>query len=193
MSIPSLETGGAERQFVELASGLTARGHEVLTVTLGHGGPLQAALSETRLVALGKRNRLDNVRVAIKLAGLLRSFLPHIHYAFLPTCCVVGAMLKPLSPTSRLVMGLRATDVVHSAYSYGRAGRIMHGLEARLSGLADLVIANSHTGRQDALARGFEADTTVVVPNGIDTARCQPDKALGLPLRETWGIGPNER
>lgn len=192
LSIPSLETGGAERQFAELAAGLARRGHDVLAVALGRGGSLESALGGARLISLDKRSRLDNVRVFLRLASLLRSFRPQVHYAFLPTCCVLGGLLKPFFPSTRLVMGVRATDVVHAAYSYGRAGRLLHGLEARLSGLADLVIANSEAGRRDALARGFKADTTVVVANGIDTGRCRPDRGLGLPLRAAWGVGPGE-
>ncbi|MDQ7834276.1 MAG: glycosyltransferase [Humidesulfovibrio sp.] len=192
LSIPSLLPGGAERQFAELAAGLAARGHAVLAVALERGGPLESALGGAQLAVLGKTCRLDNVRVAWKLAGLLRSFRPQAHYTFLTAACVLGGLLKPFFPAVKLVMGLRATDVEHAAYSYGRAGRLMHGLEARLSSMAELVVANSHAGRQDALRRGFSADRTVVVPNGIDTARCRPDRVLGLPLREAWGIQPGE-
>jgi len=192
LSIPSLLPGGAERQFAELAAGLAARGHAVLAVTLERGGPLETALGGAQLAVLGKTSRLDNLRVAWNLAGLLRSFRPQAHYTFLTAACVLGGLLKPFFPAVKLVMGLRATDVEHAAYSYGRAGRLMHGLEARLSSMAELVVANSHAGRQDALQRGFRADRTVVVPNGIDTARCRPDRELGLALRRDWGVGPGE-
>lgn len=192
LSIPSLETGGAERQFASLAAGLAERGHEVLAATLGHGGPLAAGLGGARLVELGKRTRLDNLRVACMLAGLLRSFRPQAHYAFLPTACVLGALLKPLTPSARLVMGLRATSTHHAAYSHGRASRLLYGLEARLSRRADLAIANSGAGRADALRRGFAAERLAVVPNGIDTARLRPDRELGLEFRTELGVGPDQ-
>ncbi len=192
LSIPSLLPGGAERQFAELAAGLAERGHEVLAVALERGGPLQDSLGAARLAVLGKTSRLGNVRVATGLAGLLRSFRPQVHYAFLSLPCVLGALLKPFFPATRLVMGLRATDVDHSAYAYGRASRVMHALEALLSSRAELIIANSEAGQRDALARGFRPDRTVVVPNGIDTGRCQPDRELGLGLRAAWGIAPSE-
>lgn len=192
LSIPSLMPGGAERQFAELAAGLSARGHQVLAVALERGGPLETALGEAQLVVLGKTCRLDNLRVAWKLAGLLRSFKPQAHYTFLTAACVLGGLLKPFFPAVKLAMGLRATDVEHAAYAHGRAARLMHGLEARLSSLAELTIVNSHAGRQDALARGFRPDRTVVAPNGIDTARCRPDRALGVALRGDCGIQPGE-
>jgi glycosyltransferase involved in cell wall biosynthesis len=186
LSIPSLEPGGAERQFAELARGLAGRGHEVIAVTLGQGGPLADSLGGARLVELGKRGRWDNLRVAARLGALLGDFRPSAHYAFLPTACVLGALLT-FARRTPLVMGLRATNVLHADYAYGHAARILHGLEARLSGRAALVIANSATGRADALARGFAPGRTVVVPNGIDAARLTPDRALGAPLRAEWG------
>jgi len=186
LSIPSLEAGGAERQFAALACGLAARGHEVLAVTLGRGGALAASLGRARLIELGKRSRLDNARVALALAGVIRRESPQIHYAFLPSCCVLGALLTPLFPAARLVFGVRATNVA----GLGRAGRLLHWLQARLSARAALVIANSEAGRADCLGRGFPAGRTVVAPNGIDTRRFRPDKALGAELRAQWGCGP---
>lgn len=191
LSIPSLALGGAERQYAELARGLSARGHEVLCAVLGQGGPLESELGGARLVLLEKRSRLDNPRMALRLAGLLRSFRPHAHYAFLSTPCVLGALLKTLFPATRLVMGVRATPVDHADYSCGRAGALLHRLESGLSPLADLVICNSEAGRAHAVSRGMAPDKLRVVPNGIDTARCRPDRALGLPLREEWGAAPH--
>lgn len=190
LSIPSLALGGAERQFAELARGLDARGHEVLCAVLGRGGPLEAELGGARLVLLEKRGRLDNARMVLRLAGLLRSFRPQAHYALLSTPCVLGALLKPLFPATRLAMGVRATPVDHADYSCGRAGALLHRLEAGLSPLADLVICNSEAGRGHALSRGMAAHRLRVVHNGIDTARCRPDRALGLPLRKEWGVAP---
>ncbi len=189
LSIPSLAAGGAERQFAALASGLAARGHEVLAVALGQGGPLAADLGAARLIGLGKTSRLDNPRVALALARLLRREAPQVHYAFLPTCCVLGALLKPFFPATRLVFGSRATKVE----GLGQAGRLLLGLEARLAHRADLVIANSKAGQDFCLGRGFPADRVRVVDNGIDTMRFCPDRSAGAALRTQWGVGPGQR
>lgn len=185
LSIPSLERGGAERQFAALAAGLAARGHEVLAVTLGRGGPLAADLGGARLAELGKASRLDNLRVGLALAGLLRSQRPQAHYAFLPSCCVLGGALTALVPSVPLVMGVRATRLESQAL----AGRTLLGLEAWLSRRAALVVANSQAGRACCLDRGFPEKALRVVPNGIDTERFRPDRALGLRQRRQWGVG----
>jgi glycosyltransferase involved in cell wall biosynthesis len=189
LSIPSLERGGAERQFAALASGLAARGHDVLAVTLGRGGPLAASLGGARLVELGKASRLDNFRVALALAGLLRRETPAAHYAFLPSCCVLGGLLTALVPAVPLVMGVRATAVAGLTPS----ARLLLGLEAKLSRRAALVIANSQAGQRHCLERGFAASRLRVVPNGIDTGRFRPDRELGLALRREWGVADGER
>ncbi|MFH1913882.1 MAG: glycosyltransferase [Pseudomonadota bacterium] len=190
LSIPSLMLGGAERQLTELAVGLSMRGHTVLVVALDQGGPLDKALGKAQLVILGKRGRWDNFRVALRLASLLRSFKAHAHYAFLTTPCVLGALLKPLAPASKLVMSVRATDVEHNAYVHSSAEALLHRIEARLANQAALIISNSHAGKTDALARGFPANKTIVQPNGIDTTRFRPNKDLGEDLRQSWGCSP---
>lgn len=189
LSIPSLAAGGAERQFAALAAGLAARGHEVLAVTLGRGGPLALGLGAARLIELGKTSRLDNLRVAFALASLLRTEAPQVHYAFLPTCCVLSALLKPFRPATRLVFGSRATKIE----GLGQAGRLLLGLEARVAHRADLIIANSKTGQAFCLGRRFPADRVRVVDNGIDTMRFRPDRSLGAALREEWGVEHGQR
>ncbi|GAB6126967.1 glycosyltransferase [Humidesulfovibrio idahonensis] len=189
LSIPSLAAGGAERQFAALASGLAARGHEVLAVTLGRGGSLAASLGQARLVELNKTSRWDSPRVALALAGLLRRAAPQVHYAFLPSCCVLGGLLAPFFPAVRLALGVRATNVA----GLDPAARLLLALEARLSRRAGLVIANSRAGLRHCLGRGFAAARAVVVPNGIDTERYRPDKTLGAALRKAWGASEGHR
>jgi len=182
LSIPSLARGGAEGQFAALAAGLAARGHQVTAVTLGQGGPLARELGGARLVALGKTSRLDNPRVALALASLLRRERPAVHYAFLPSCCVLGGLLTPFFPQTCLVMGVRASALA----SPSAASRLLLALEARLARRAALVIANSQTGLRHCQARGYAPAATAVVPNGVDTGRFRPDRAQGEALRREW-------
>ena len=194
LSIPNLLPGGAERQFAELATGLARRDNEVLAVTLGPGGPLASIIVGARLLHLNKRTRLDNLRVLFSLASLLRQTRPQVHYTFLSAPAVLGGVLRPLFPDTRLVVGVRATQVDFSHYGYGRAGRLMDRLEAHAARQADAVIANSLAGRDDCLKRGVPVQRCHAVPNGIDTDRCRPGKSLGIELRHKWaadgGKGP---
>lgn len=193
LSIPSLERGGAERQFAALAAGLAARGHEVLAVSLGSvgpsAGPLAAELGGARLLSLGKTSRRDGPRVALALAGLLKREQPAVHCAFLPSCCVLGGLLQSFFPATRLVMCLRASRLE----GLGVAARLLLGLEARLSRRAALVLANSRAGMADAKSRGFPPQCLRLLENGVDTERFRPAPELGAPLRSQWQPEPGGR
>lgn len=192
LSIPSLMPGGAERQLVALANGLHRRGHRVRVVALGSGGPLATELDGPDLDVLGKRSRLDNLRVLRELARLVRTSRPQAHYGFLTAPNILGAMLRPLFPRVPLVMGVRASAVDFSQYDYGRAGRLATRLEARLACLAQAVVVNSQAGLTLCLERGYPKDRCVVIPNGIDTRRFRLDRASGATLRANWGASATD-
>jgi glycosyltransferase involved in cell wall biosynthesis len=61
-------------------------------------------------------------------------------------------------------------------------------LEVWLSRRADLIIANGHAVRADAIRRGMPPDRIGVVPNGIDTQSMQPDVEAGRARRRAWGL-----
>jgi len=66
--------------------------------------------------------------------------------------------------------------------------RLIPWVEARLSRYANLTIANSHAGAEWAISRGFSARRMRVVPNGIDTARFQPDPVARAPCVTAGGF-----
>jgi len=188
-SIPSMQIGGAERQLTILASGLAARGHEVAVAAFA-SGPLAADLHGVHFLDLGKRSRLDNPLVLWRLAQVLRDFRPQVHYTLLGLPNILGAMLRPLFVQTRLVMGVRASDV--GIGSLGLASRIVYGLERRVAATADAIIVNSEAGREYALAQGFPPRQLTVVRNGIDTLRFTRHRELGAELRAQWGARPED-
>ncbi len=187
LAIPSLHLGGAETQLVHLANGLHRRGHQVLVAAFSSGGPLESALCGPRLHALGKTSRLDNLAVFRRLAGLAREFRPNVYYSFLTLPNLMGALLRLARPGLGLAFGLRASDM--DLKRYGAAASLSTALERQASRLAGLAICNSEAGRAHAQRQGYSPSLLRVVPNGIDTMRCRPDRALGLPLRQEWAVG----
>ncbi len=162
-------------------------------MTLDRAGPLAGELGQARLVELMRGAGRNGLGALAALAGLLRREAPQVHYAFLPTCTVRAAVLAPFVPATRLVLGIRATDTARGPNAPGRlAGRLLLELEARLSPLADLVIANSEAARAACVGRGFAPGRLRVVPNGVDTARFRPDRSLGAALRRQWGVVPGQ-
>lgn len=189
LAIPSLERGGAEAQFVRLVNGLRRKGHQVCAVVLGSGGPFGRQM-EGPAHCLGKDSRLGLPFAVGKLAALAWRERPEVYYGLLPMPNLMGAALKILRPGLRLVFGLRASDM--RLADYGMASRVVTRLETAAAGLADLVVCNSEAGRSHAISRGVAPGKLRVAHNGIDTARCRPDRALGLPLRGSWGVGAQQ-
>ncbi len=188
----SLGVGGTERQIATLASALQARGHAVTVVVFYRGGRLAQELADAGIAVrhLGKRGRWDVVGVLFRLVRLVRRHRPDAVYAFLPTPNMAASAAKPFLKGTAVVWGVRSSSADLSRYDPFSA--LCARIEPRLSRFADLVVANSEAGARHAVARGFPAERTVVVPNGIDTARFRPDAEARHRVRSQWGVSEEE-
>ena len=84
--IRSLETGGAQRQLVQLASELVRRGIVVKVFTFYDGGPFWQALrdADVPVWSAQKQGRWD-VAFSHRLAKEIRGFKPDVVYSFMTT------------------------------------------------------------------------------------------------------------
>jgi glycosyltransferase involved in cell wall biosynthesis len=184
----SLERGGAERQAVALARGLARRGAPVEVATFYPGGPLEQELTAAgvRVQSPAKAGRWDMGGFAARLVALVRRARPEVVYSFLDAPNLAAAALRTLWGGAALVWGVRASNMDLSRY--GWLPRANFRANRLLSRLPELIIANSRSGRDYHLARGYPPARTVVVPNGIDTAAFRPDPEAGRRLRAVWGL-----
>jgi glycosyltransferase involved in cell wall biosynthesis len=184
----SLERGGAERQLSWLAQGLAQRGHQVNVLSFYPGGGLEGELRAggVPIWSPGKSGRWDLLGFGQRLIALLRRLQPQVLYSFLDTPNLVAAWLSPFLPGTRIVWGIRASDM--DLTRYGDFARLAHR-SLRLSAWgADLIIANSRAGAAHHQAQGLPAHKMRVIPNGIAIDRFAPDRASGLPWRARWGV-----
>jgi glycosyltransferase involved in cell wall biosynthesis len=186
--VRDLAVGGSQRQLAVLAAGLARHGHDVAVAVLYTGGALEGLLGDggVRLLSIGKASRWHVMTPLVRLRRLFLSERPDLIYAFLPMQTTLAALLLPTSLETKLVFGLRAGGM--QLRHYDALNALTYRSEAWLSRRADLIIANAHAVRVDAIARGLPADRIVVVPNGIDTDLMRPDKEAGRALRRTWGV-----
>jgi glycosyltransferase involved in cell wall biosynthesis len=171
-----------------LAAGLARRGHDVSIVLLYGAGMMETLVqnSGVRLLLIGKSGRWDLVRPLIRLVRVFIAERPDVIYAFLPLQTTLAALLLPPWLKTRLVFGLRASNM--EVDLYGTIYSVIDRLERWLSRQADLIIANSRAGRAAAIARGLPQDRIAVVRNGIDINIMTPDPPAGLAQRRAWGI-----
>lgn len=188
----SLDRGGAERQLVVLAKGLASRGHAVSVTVFFGGGVFEYELAGAgvRVINLGKQGRWDILPFLNRLVGLLRKERPMVIHSYLGVPNILAAVLKPLLPATRIVWGVRASNVDLSRYDW--LSRLAYTLERRLARFADRIIANSDAGKCHAVANGFPEGKMVVIPNGIDTEYFRFDPEGRRQVRLAWGVGEDE-
>ncbi|MDP3332337.1 MAG: glycosyltransferase [Methylococcaceae bacterium] len=188
----SLDRGGAERQLVALAKGLATNGHQVAVAVFYAGGVFDAELAAAgvRLINLDKKGRWDVLSFLIRLLTLVRDERPVILHSYLTVPNLLTVMLKFLTHDSRIIWGVRASNMDLSRYD--KLSRLSYWLECRLSRFADLIIANSQAGKQYAADNGFCADKIIVIPNGIDTAFFRFDLDGRQRVRSEWKITEDE-
>jgi glycosyltransferase involved in cell wall biosynthesis len=188
----SLERGGAERQLVVLAKGLASRGHGVTVAVFYAGGAFEAelAMAGVRIIDLAKQGRWNLVSFLIRMARLLREERPAVLHSYLGVPNILAAALKPLLSGTRIVWGVRASNMDLSRYD--SLSRMAYVLERSLARFADCIIANSHAGKHHAVANGFPENKMRVIPNGINTKYFQFDPEGRRQLRLAWGIGEGE-
>lgn len=191
--IRSLESGGAERQLVELVKRLDPAAFDIAVVTFyGHGalaGEL-AGLPHVGIVNLGKRGRWDTLRFGHRLWRAARRFNPDVIHGYMPGANELSAVLGA-ALGRRVVWGVRASNVDLSRYDWTAPALFRAG--AWLSRAADLIIVNSEAGRTHHAAHGYAASRMIVIPNGIDVDRFQRDDPAGAAQRRAWRVASGDR
>jgi glycosyltransferase involved in cell wall biosynthesis len=182
--IPGLDRiGGAERQVILLARGLSQRGWRVSVVALsGTGGDAAAELSSAGVgfLSLRMRKGLANPRGWIRFHRWLRQEKPDVVHAHLPHATWLARWSRLAAPSRVLV------DTLHSS-STGTMGR---RLGYRWSGwLTDKVTAVSQAVAEAYYFAGMtSADKLAVLPNGVDVEVWRPDAAVRTAMRLKLGL-----
>jgi glycosyltransferase involved in cell wall biosynthesis len=162
-------------------------------VTFYPGEPLEKELSDAGIpvVTLGKRGRWDIAWPAFRLVRLILKTRPAIIHGYLTTGNLLTLIAKLFYPQIRVVWGVRASKMNWDHYDW--FSKFLFQCECALSNFADLIIANSHAGRDYHIAHGFPRKRMVVIHNGIDTDRFRPDEHAGKRVRDEWGIKEGEK
>lgn len=191
--IRTLNYGGAERQLVVLAKELHKQGHSVGVAVFYPNGPLEKELHDAKVPVrvLEKKHRWDIFGFFLRLIKLLREEKPDILHGYLGGPNILTVMLKPFFPNVRMVWGVRASNMDLKQYDW--FVRFAYWVECKLSRFADMIIVNSHAGRDYSVQQGFPKDKMVVIPNGIDTERFQPNSEFRKKIRNEWGVLENEK
>lgn len=184
-----LDQGGTERQIVTLATALKNRGHDIHVVLFYRGGAFDTELGAANIPMyfIEKSGRWDLIKFIVRLTLCIHKLEPNIIYSFLDTPNILSALISPIIGRPKLVWSVRAARM--EMHHYDWLIRTIPQIEARLSPLTDVVVANSLAGKEWAIERGFPAQKIIVIENGIDTNKFKFNSEERERLRARWGIG----
>lgn len=189
--IRSLDIGGAQRQLIVLVKALSKKDFDITVLTFYDGGELEKELKDTnvKLISLEKGGRWDLWLFFWRLIDQINKNQPDILHGYLGIANIFTMFLKPLFPKTKIVLGLRSSNMDLSYYNWLSGVRFK--LECWLSPWADLVIVNSHKGKNYYIDYGFPIEKMVVIPNGIDTEWFKPNPEIRRKIRQEWEISEN--
>ena len=181
-----LETGGAEVQLLRLLTDLDKSKFEMIVISLHKETYLADRIRELGLPVHSlelKKNPL-NVRKAYKI---LKQFNPDVIHGTMYEGGVVGTLFNKFLPKKPPVIW-----TVHEPLEHYDKEPIRKRLQLRtwglISNLPACMMYVSNLNKEQHVAWGFDNHKAIVIPNGVDTSKCSPNKAAGKKVRESLGI-----
>jgi glycosyltransferase involved in cell wall biosynthesis len=186
--ITDLETGGAERSLVNLATGLDPARFRNDVVSLVTAGPMAAPLKAAVIpvMTLGMRRGKPTVSGLARLIRHLRATRPTILQTWLYHADFIGTLAAPLARPARLVWNVRCTDI--SQEPTETSIRWLVRSLASLSRRPAAVVVNSQRGRLDHETLGYWPRAWADIPNGVDLGRFRVRRSERLVLRNHLGL-----
>lgn len=171
--LPSLDGGGAERVFVDLANELSGRGLPVELLVASARGPYLAEVAPgTKLVDLGARR----VSWALpRLVRYLRAERPRVLLSALDNANVVAVLAtRAAGRGTRCVVSMRAVPSAVYPADGSMGSRKLFWAMRQTYRRADAVIANSHAVAADLVsALGVPAPLIRVIHNPLNVAHIE--------------------
>ena len=163
--ITSMARGGAERQVVDLAANLRARGWRVTVVSMIPPTDHQSELAscDVELVSLGMRRGRPTMRAFVEYVRLVRRWRPdvvHAHMVHANLLARIGRIVVPSVPV---------ISTIHSV-NEGRAWRELAYRWSDFLSSATTAVSRAAADRYVAV-RAVPEHRIMVIPNGFDLGR----------------------
>jgi glycosyltransferase involved in cell wall biosynthesis len=183
--IPTLVRGGAEKQLVLLARGLSREAFDVHVAVLTHTGPLEAALLEAGIpvTVIGKRWKFDPLSYW-RLRRHIQQLRPDIVHTWLFAANAYGRHAAASVGIKHLIAGERCVDPWKTGWQLA--------IDRMLAGKTERIVTNSTGVKEFYVGRGLPADKWEIVPNGI-TADGVPQTTSREELLAELGLPPAAR
>ena len=181
-----LDTGGAEVQLYRLLSAFDKTKFEMMVIGLDHDTYLADRMRELGLTVL-TLDLKKSPHAIFKAFKLLKEFNPDVIHGTLYEGGVVGTVFRRFLPKKPPVIW-----TIHDGLENYRKEPLRKQIQLRLwglmSGLPECLMYVSHLSCEQHLAWGFNNQKALVIPNGVDINRFQPDPAARKNIRESLNI-----
>ncbi len=181
-----LETGGAEVQLLRLLTEFDKNKFEMMVIGLDRDTYLADRIRELG-IPVHTLNLKKNPLAITKAYKLLKEFNPDVIHGTLYEGGVVGTVFRRFLPKKPPVIW-----TVHDGLENYRKEPIRKQIQLRLwglmSGSPECMMYVSHLSCKQHLAWGFNNKKAIVIPNGVDTARFQPNVSARKTIRDSLNI-----
>jgi glycosyltransferase involved in cell wall biosynthesis len=180
--ITGLETGGAERMLLNLATRADRKRFRSVVVSMtgpGTMGPLIEGAGVT-LRTLGIRRGQPDPRGILRLVRILREFRPAVLQTWLYHADLLGLLMLRLGQVPHLVWGLQCTESTETA--------VVRRILAWSSASPDAVVTTARVGQRFHESIGYHPRRWAYIPNAFDTEALRPDPEARQRGRAELGI-----
>lgn len=188
--ITSLMTGGAEMMLQKLVGAVTDYGIEATVVSLTSMSRIGHELHQSGVpvVALGGKGGILLPHQVVSLLRVYRQVRPQIVHTWMYHANVVGhGLLRLGNRRDRPVLITSVRGALHAPEKQKPMLRLVRRIDARLSGMADSLVFNSHRAAEQHAAIGYAMRRATVIPNGFDTGKFRPSTEDGRRIRQELG------
>jgi glycosyltransferase involved in cell wall biosynthesis len=186
--LPTLASGGAERQAAELALHIDRDRFEPLVVVIYsfRDVPAEIEMKDVRVESLRKPlGKFGNLVALMRLWTLMRKERPAVAQSFLRPADLYLRIAAPLAGHRRIVTSLRTRISGFWSPPWQRLERVLWRLSTR-------IVSNSHAAAREAQEiLGIPADRLHVIPNGVNLERFHPALDWRAP-RVAYGLAPSD-
>lgn len=188
--ITDLDTGGAEMMLAKLVDNMDRERFANTVISLTDRGTLgnEIAASGVPVFALRMRRGIPDPMGIGRLVRLLGREKPDVLQTWLYHADLMGTIASCLARVPVLFWNIRCSDM--DMHRYKRLSRLVLQILTRMSGLPDVVIANSETGRRLHERLGYSPRRWEIIPNGFDLEYFRPDPIARQSVREELATPP---
>lgn len=186
--ITSLSTGGAEIMLFKVLERLNPQfsPHVISLTSLGDIGPRIQALG-IPVVSLGMRPGVLSPWAFFRLVWWLKTLKPDVVHTWMYHADLLGGLAARLARVPAVAWGIRNSNLDRDKTKLST--RVVVGACARVSRwVPDRILSCSEVARQVHVALGYAEDKMVLVPNGFDLTRFQPDALARTAVRAELGM-----